>query len=204
MINRTFDIIFSLGHSCQVASQLRRNHLRNVAGPLDWFNFASTNAVCKVVTSRFHGFMELEHLEVYGKSKNCYYVRDRQTTCLSFHDFKNNPNLPPLHDYHVFREKLERRIHRFETALSSEDKVFLIRTLTDPADALKIHHAVTEAYQNPNLHFLFVLNGSESGIKPLPSDSDRISIVQIPHGNTWEGDYEAWKSLLGCISLRKT
>ncbi|WP_244864374.1 DUF1796 family putative cysteine peptidase [Paenibacillus sp. J23TS9] len=201
LINKAFDVIFSLGHSCQVASQLRRNQLRKAAGPLDWFNFASTEAVCKVLRGRFQGFMELEHLEVYGKSKNCYYVRDLQTSCLSFHDFNNAPDQPPLYDYAWFKEKLARRITRFVSYLSSDAEVLLIRTISNPADALRFYHAITDAYANPNLHFLFVIPSKKSSIIQRISEHERITIVQIPHGSTWEGDAAAWKSLLSSISL---
>lgn len=86
-----YEAIFSLGHNCQVAAQLKRNGLRRQAGPWDWFNFASTADFCGVIRRRLEGFMQLEHLEIYGKSVNTYYVRDRQSTCLSFHDFKIHP-----------------------------------------------------------------------------------------------------------------
>lgn len=56
---KSFDAIFSLGSSCQVASQLRRNGLRTAAGPFDWFNFASTPGFCQVLESRFERFMLL-------------------------------------------------------------------------------------------------------------------------------------------------
>ncbi|GAB6988578.1 DUF1796 family putative cysteine peptidase [Paenibacillus pini] len=201
--NKEYDAIISLGHNCQVASQLRRNHLRKFSGPLDWFNFAKTSEVCKVLQNRFEGFMLLENLEVYGKSQNCHYVRDKSTTCLSFHDFKNVTEEDPLFDYFIFRETLDRRIRRFIDCLSSNKDILLIRANVNSTDSFDIYHAIKETYSNPNVHFLFVNQSDEQQIIEQPSTFKSINSLQIPSGKTWEGNYEAWKKVLSRFSLRR-
>lgn len=197
-----FDAIFSLGYNCQVAAQLRKNKLRHAAGPWDWFNFASTHEFCKVIQSQFSDFMLRDNLDIYGKSANCYYVRDKQSSCLSFHDFKNNPEKLPLYDYPAFRERLDRRIERFNRCLNSEVKTLLVRIIPHIKDAETIDRAIRETYSNPNVSLLFIKLSSSPGIVALPSFSDRVLIKQIPKGPTWEGDSEAWKTILGGFSLR--
>ncbi|MEC0306878.1 DUF1796 family putative cysteine peptidase [Paenibacillus lautus] len=192
-----FDAIFSLGHNCQVAAQLRRNKLRQAAGPLDWFNFASTHEFCKVIKHQFSDFMLRDNLVIYGKSVNCYYVRDKRSSCLSFHDFKNNPEEQPLYDYPVFRERLDRRIERFNRNLNSEQKTLLVRIIPHKKDAETIDQVIRETYSNPNVTLFFLMLSSSPSIVTLPSFSDRVLIKQIPKGPTWEGDLEAWKTILG-------
>ncbi|MED5018787.1 DUF1796 family putative cysteine peptidase [Paenibacillus chibensis] len=201
-MNRAFNTIFSLGHSCQVASQLRRNRLRKEAGPLDWFNFAQTSELCRVLRSRFQGFMELENLEVYGQSQNSHYIRDRITTCLSFHDFRNDPVKPPLHDYREFKERLTRRTQRLLSVLCSIEDTLLIRTIAAAREAWSVVDAVTETYPNPNVYFLFAIPGNGFPLRMLPSSQERVMIVELPAGSTWEGDHDAWRTLLQSIRLK--
>jgi len=196
-----FESIYSLGHNCQVAAQLKRNGLRRQAGPWDWFNFASAAEFCGVIRRRFEGFMQLEDLEAYGKSVNNYYVRDRQSTCLSFHDFKNTPNQPPLYDYAEFRERLDRRIARFNDCLSSERRVLLVRIIQHQHEAEAIYASIHETYANPHISMLFILHGPESDISELPSFAEDARVVRIPRGRTWEGDTEAWAAILSKIRL---
>lgn len=196
-----FESIYSLGHNCQVAAQLKRNGLRRQAGPWDWFNFASAAEFCGVIRRRFEGFMQLEHLEAYGKSVNNYYVRDRQSTCLSFHDFKNTPNQPPLYDYVEFRERLDRRIARFNDCLSSERRVLLVRIIQHQHEAEAIYASIHETYANPHISMLFILHGPKSDISKLPSFAEDARLVRIPRGRTWEGDTEAWAAILSKIRL---
>ncbi|MEK3781210.1 DUF1796 family putative cysteine peptidase [Paenibacillus sp. FSL R5-0810] len=196
-----YEAIFSLGHNCQVAAQLKRNGLRRQAGPWDWFNFASTVDFCGVIRRRLEGFMQLEHLEIYGKSVNTYYVRDRQSTCLSFHDFKNTPDQPPLHDYAEFRERLDRRIARFNDCLASGQSVLLVRIIQHQQDAEAIYASIHETYANPHISMLFILHGEDSDIVELPSFAEDARLVRIPKGRTWEGDTEAWAAILSKIRL---
>jgi len=196
-----FEAIFSLGHNCQVAAQLKRNGLRRQAGPWDWFNFASTADFCGVIRRRLEGFMQLEHLEIYGKSVNTYYVRDRQSTCLSFHDFKNNPNQPPLYDYAEFRDRLDRRIARFNDCLASGRSVLLVRIIKHQHDAEAIYASIRETYANPHISMLFILHGEDPDIVELPSFDEDARLVRIPKGRTWEGDTAAWATILSKIRL---
>lgn len=196
-----FDAIFSLGYNCQVAAQLRRNKLRTMAGPWDWFSFASTSEFCNVVRNQLSEFMLRDNLDIHGKSVNCYYVRDKRTSCLSFHDFKNNPEERPLYDYPAFRERLDRRIERFNSCLNSNQKMLLVRIIPHKKDAKAIDQVIRETYSNPNVTLLFVMHGSSPQIVQLPSFSDQVLIMQIPKGDTWEGDFDAWKTILGRYSI---
>lgn len=196
-----FDAIFSLGYNCQVAAQLRRNRLRNEAGPWDWFSFASSLDFCMVLRNQFSGFMLLENLEVFG-TEECYYVRDNHTSCLSFHDFRNNPNEKPLYDYPAFRAMLDRRIERFNQCLNSNQKILLIRIILHEQDAEMIYQTIRETYPNPNISLLFVILQDAPHIVQLPSFSTQVRILHIPNGTTWEGDMKAWKSILQGFSLR--
>lgn len=198
-----FDAIYSLGYNCQVASQLRRNQLRHAAGPWDWFNLASTRKFCEVLRNQLSGFMLRENLEVYGKSVNCYYVRDTHTSCLSFHDFKNDPNEKPLYDYPVFRERLDRRIERFNRCLNSNQVTLLIRIIPDEKDAITIDQAIRKTYSNPNISLLFIILHNASHIEHLPSYSEQVHLVKMPKGATWEGDIHAWKLVTQGWSLRE-
>lgn len=202
IIPAEFDAIYSLGYNCQVASQLRRNQLRHAAGPWDWFNFASTPHFCEVLRNQFEGFMLRENLEVYGKSVNCYYIRDTHTSCLSFHDFKNDPSEKPLYDYPAFRERLDRRIERFNRCLNSDQITLLIRIIPHEKDAIPIAQAIRETYSNPNISLLFIILHDAPHIEQPPSYSEQMHFVKMPKGANWEGDIHAWELITQGWSLR--
>ncbi|GAB6930065.1 hypothetical protein JCM10914A_40480 [Paenibacillus sp. JCM 10914] len=140
--------------------------------------------------------MQLPNLEIYAKSVNTYYVRDRSSSCLSFHDFKNDPRKAPLYDYPIFRERLDRRLTRFHDALDSDRSVLLVRMIPHRKDAQTIYDTIRDTYSNANITYLFVMLSRDSQIFTLPTFSEHVNIIQIPKGHTWEGDTASWNQIL--------
>ncbi|WHH56625.1 DUF1796 family putative cysteine peptidase [Bacillus paralicheniformis] len=58
--------MFSLGHLCLTAIQLKNNDLRPFSGPLDWVTIHSLTDLNLLLRNRFTGFMEPKNLRVIG------------------------------------------------------------------------------------------------------------------------------------------
>jgi len=65
-IKGQYDAVFSLGHLCLAAIQLRNNDLRPFAGPLDWVTTNSLSDLNRLLRNRFTGFMDSKNIRVIG------------------------------------------------------------------------------------------------------------------------------------------
>lgn len=118
--------MFSLGHLCLTAIQLKNNDLRPFSGPLDWVTIHSLTDLNLLLRNRFTGFMEPKNLRVIGyntgKKKeegSTIYVSDDFYNIGSVHDFDANQNtLDHLATYPEVIEKYNRRIDRFIEKMS--------------------------------------------------------------------------------------
>lgn len=67
-IQGEYDAVFSLGHLCLTALQLRKMNKRPYAGPFDWVGTSSLPDLCRLIRNRFEGFMNPINLRVTGYS----------------------------------------------------------------------------------------------------------------------------------------
>ncbi|GJM69732.1 hypothetical protein HMSSN036_19480 [Paenibacillus macerans] len=94
-----YDAIFSLGDLCLSSLQLEKNNLRPYAGVFDWVASPNLDDVCRLIDTRFKGFMELENLRVGGVTETgMIWVTDDANSIISSHDFEagkiRSPTLP--------------------------------------------------------------------------------------------------------------
>ncbi len=136
-IKGQYNAVFSLGHLCLTAIQLKNNDLRPFSGPLDWVTIHSLTDLNLLLRNRFTGFMEPKNLRVIGyntgkKKKeegSTIYVSDDFYNIGSVHDFDVNQNtLDHLATYPEVIEKYNRRIDRFIEKMSTSKRILFVRT----------------------------------------------------------------------------
>ncbi len=176
--DRTFDIVYSIGHACPCARDLGRMGLRTQSGPFDWNWQVGFYERFDMMLSRFDSFIEKEDLYLF-QDKNpesgarCDSYKNRRTGFLHSHDFI--AGIPLEQSYPQVREKYDRRIGRMLSYLDDRSKKVLLvwvgPTKIDENDDMAHVTAacarVIEQYGN-HIHFLLIEGREEveSG-KPL-------------------------------------
>ena len=139
--NRTqYDLIVSLGGSCNAAGQLKFRGLRKFALPFDWIGtFAAENLrnIIKGLDNRFADWCRYENMREYGQmrieiGKPTYSFEDTATGFHYIHQFH-----APLKDRAAFdreRNTMGRRIERFYSSIASSQHVLFVLTTLLPFD----------------------------------------------------------------------
>lgn len=121
-----YDAIFSLGAACGCALHLRRNHLRPMAGPLDWVRGAGTvGERAALVANRFQGWLRPENLSPLEQDPGYRHWRttDAATGLTLLHDFRNER--PFEEEWREVWARYERRKERFLACLGTRQRVLL-------------------------------------------------------------------------------
>lgn len=141
-----YDFVCSIGHYCATAMYLKRHHLRQMSGPLDWVGRGENGfeTHLRLISTDFEGFLRKEALVVYRNQhlagvddmKHDYYL-DSGTGMYVFHDF---PSGVPLDEsYPEVRRKYDRRIARFyATVKASKRTLFVYHTRDERLDVRTI------------------------------------------------------------------
>ncbi|MCZ8520822.1 MULTISPECIES: DUF1796 family putative cysteine peptidase [Paenibacillus] len=202
--SRSYGAIISLGANCQTAYQLRRLKLRKASYPFDWFYFSNTAEVIRVLQTDFAHFMLRENLEPRQPSRVTTLVRDRFTTCWSYHDFPlpTKPDQDPLYGYPEFRQKLDRRIARFYETVRSGQRILFIRNHVKAEEAAPLKEAL-DALTAPRRCSLLLVNYHEEsqGMKEEGWGLGGVHTVRIAKGTQWYGDSKEWDELLRNVRL---
>ncbi|WP_426453033.1 DUF1796 family putative cysteine peptidase [Paenibacillus sp. S-38] len=202
--SRSYDVVISLGANCQTAFQLRRLKLRRDAYPFDWFYFSHTPELTKVLQTEFAQFMRRDNLEPGRPSRVTTLVRDRATTCWSYHDFPlpTEPGQDPLYGYPDFRKKLDRRIARFLRTVRSGQRILFIRSLVRKEEAAPLKKALDELTAPRGCSLLIVNYHEEAaGWQEEEWNLDGVYAVRIAKGTQWYGSSEAWDALMKNVRL---
>jgi long-chain acyl-CoA synthetase len=210
MLEKEYDLVVSLGTTCQTAYQLRRLNLRQCAGPLDWF-IIPFDSLLILLQNKFEHFMARKNLAVIGEyqGENSV-VEDTMYNVKSYHDFSLaalNGNVWNL--YPSFKEKIDRRVKRLLEQLDTLDEIlFVINAgnvsaseyvrLIDVLSSLrhgKNFHVLATGYCVPRQTYEHIENISFARFTKLP----------MPKRNpTWlRGCDEEWNNCIGSIKLKK-
>ncbi|WP_169306762.1 DUF1796 family putative cysteine peptidase [Cohnella pontilimi] len=183
----------SLGATCQTAYQLRRLGLRSFSGPLDWFVSDSMNGLVRLLHHRFNGFMELNQLELVGRTQECYVVKDNVNQVVSYHDFPVYIPEDRWRDaYPAFKQTLDRRVQRFMKVIR-EQPVLFVRTQTNSSEAQELLKALRKLA--PGKFQLLIVNHHPPGRLDVAYEDwglDGICSVKLPTGEDWRGSDPAW------------
>ena len=131
---KDYDLIVSLGGSCNVASQLKFRGLRRVSLPLDWTGMFSEKPLLRlpdIIRTRFEGFCRYENMRDRGEpriehGKPTYSFDDEATGFRFMHSFH-----APLEDRAAFdreRSVLAKRIERFYDMIGASRHVLFVLT----------------------------------------------------------------------------
>lgn len=165
-------VVISLGGDCTVASILRDTGIRKAAYPFDWM-LAHFISVYRSVEDDFQKFLDEATLKIADDDKriivNAYgisFVHDFPTVhhSAALTDTETHEWNEIRSDWRNFivpiREKYQRRIERFKSALSGSEHVFLIRYGVGESEKdliIQFRDLLIKRY--PNLNFTFVAVG---------------------------------------------
>ena len=202
-----YDAVFSLGHLCLSAIQLRKNNLRPFAGPIDWMTSHSLADVNRLLRNRFSDFMRPVNLRVLGYNSgekeegSTIYVRDDYYGVESVHDFDADQNtLDDLMTYPEVMEKYNRRINRFLEQMSESNRILFVRTEGSLEEARELELVLSELVQH-DFSVLFVRHTDATGIDEIDWQLEKICAVELPDTEIWEGNNALWSELFEGITL---
>ncbi|MDA1475083.1 DUF1796 family putative cysteine peptidase [Bacillus changyiensis] len=201
-IKGEYDAVFSLGHLCLTALQLRKLNMRPYSGPLDWMGTPSLTELNRLLRNQFDGFMEPQNLRVTGYStaiatkEKHILVTDDFYKVDSAHDFKADRNtLDHLATYSEVMEKLNRRINRFLEKISSAKRVLFIRTSGTYNEAQELEEVLNDLVQN-DFSVLLINHTNVTGIVEKDWSLEKICAVELPDQDIWHSNDEYWKEML--------
>ncbi|MBP2000377.1 hypothetical protein J2Z69_001396 [Paenibacillus shirakamiensis] len=197
----SYDVIVSLGPTCQPAYQLRRLQLRTSAGPLDWFISKSHEGFIKVISQRFDGFMTLAYMKNVGEFKTCYCIEDTLHQIYSYHDFSmNTPRDRWQEDYLPFHDTLIRRQTRFLERLVTASRSLFVRMNVSLQQSLELCALLDSMVKGEFTLLIIVTDTKEmpAQAQQLPS---QLAYAYMGKGDDWRGPDEEWNQLLAAISI---
>lgn len=163
MLNKKYDIIYSIGADCACSMYMLRHHLRTVSGPFDWLTQSSFQTRMELILSEFEDFINLEDLKFLSKDPTmfndelCDYYENTKNGFYYYHDFPKD--IPLETSYPEVKAKYKRRITRFLKDITDNDKVLLVLLThyrkVENSDAIDFCNKICKKY-NPNLNFLII------------------------------------------------
>lgn len=181
IINKKYDIIYSIGTDCACSMYMRRHYLRTTSGPFDWLTHASFKTRMELILNEFKDFINIEDLQPLSKDptmfndESCDYYENKQNGFYYYHDFPKD--IPLLSSYSEVKAKYDRRIKRFLNDITKNDNTLLLwlahkQKVTDE-QAQYFTEKLREKY-NPNLDFIIIehdenkINGEIEELKLAP------------------------------------
>jgi len=215
-IKRPYDAVIGIGSACDPTIHIKRLNLRKHSLPLDWVVSLSLSDVNKLLMNRFNGFMELENLQLKEESHfylddgtpvfsddrftmvKSYFVEDTYYNIISVHDFPIIPNQEWSQTYPAFKEKLNKRIHRFLNIMNTSQSTLFVRwsaTYTEAVELQTILHQLTNG-----LFHIVIINPIEDLPHIVETDwgLDRVCSIQVPN---FIHDYAIWDYVLNGVSI---
>lgn len=193
-------IAISLGTVCPVAFVLREKNIRTVAYPFDWV-VVPFYGLYRTLEHDFDNFILKKNL-IVQIGPNFDGVVDTDTYFVFFHDFPILNDVSEQEDtvktgkiienfldfYDDINNKYQRRISRFREALSSSEKVILIRYLATKEEAILLRDLIRSKY--PLLDFTLVI--ITDNLEHKNWNEFQIENYYIPPANVWNCQSAEW------------
>ncbi|QAT53502.1 papain-like cysteine peptidase [Bacillus licheniformis] len=207
-IQGEYDAVFSLGHLCLTALQLRKMNKRPYAGPFDWVGSSSLPDLCRLIRNRFEGFMDPINLRVTGYSTGVatkdpfISVTDDHYCIDSAHDFKADRNtLDNLATYHEVIEKFNRRFNRFLEKTSTAQRALFVRTSGTMQEAKELEEVLSDLVTN-DFSILLINHTNVSGIVENHWPLKNVCAVELPDQEIWQSNDPYWSEMFQGITIR--
>ncbi len=193
---RRFDVVLSLGQSCQVAYQMKRRGLRTKSGPFDWFTVPMAGLFA-VLESNFENFMQEENLAIVENREGKLVVRDETTKIRSLHDFHAPHTIEET--WPSFKAKMDRRVNAFRRDIAEAGTVLFIRYGISQDESIRLIE-ILKQMRNKKPCALLALDPSFSpGEEPYAEEV--IPVYMPKQDNLWKGHNAEWNRVLSPIRL---
>jgi len=203
----TYDSIFSLGHLCLAAMQLRKFQLRPFSGVLDWVGSPQLSKVNLLIKNRFSDFLNINHLKPDRYlSPTDLYVHDFVYDIGFNHDFKTDKNtLTHLGGYSEVKAKYDRRINRFLEKMNTSKRILFIRTEATEAkfEDVKELETILSNMVAGDFHILLVHHKNISHMIEKPYPLSSVTLVELPNKEIWDENDPYWAKIFQGVSLMK-
>jgi Putative papain-like cysteine peptidase (DUF1796) len=197
-----YDAVYSLGHLCLGALQMRKFNLRPFSGVLDWVGSPNLANISHLIAHDFENFLNLSHLQpVKYISPTDLYVWDSYYDIGFNHDFKTDKNtLEHLGGFYEVKEKYNRRIQRFNEKLTSSKRILFIRTEGSKEDIAVLQQIL--AYKCKADFEILVVNHL-----PIQSMIEQfwnipnVTVAEMPNDEIWDGNDAYWAEVFDGVTL---
>ncbi|CAI6032137.1 DUF1796 family putative cysteine peptidase [Cohnella sp. JJ-181] len=206
-IKGDYDGIFSLGELCLSSIQLERCGLRPFAGPLDWMSTPSLADVNRLLTNRFAGFMDRDHLQyVQHASDKLLLVKETVYNAFSNHDFfvhRNHPDL--LEDHPAVKTKYDRRAERLLEKSQTARRLLFVRCGGSLEEAAGLEAVLTDLVTH-DFRILLVNHTDARTLTETNGPLQRVCTVELPgHPDViWGGNNHFWDQMLSGIAVKES
>jgi hypothetical protein len=201
-IKGSYDAIFSLGHLCLAAIQLKKFNIRPFSGVLDWVASYSLTDVNRLLQNQFVGFMELPNLKVVGHASPLdLLVLDEAYNIAFNHDFKTNQNtVSHLAAYHEVKKKYDRRVQRFLEKMATCKRILFIRTEGTFPEVSELESILLKMVKN-DFRILVVNHTNVNNMVEINLPSQKVSAVELPHKEIWNSNDRFWAEIFRGVHL---
>ncbi|USL44413.1 DUF1796 family putative cysteine peptidase [Priestia megaterium] len=204
-VKSSYNTIISLGSFCQITYQLERKKLKNFSGPIDWMLSSSLTSVNRLLENKFKDFMAYHNLTVEGAANvDTYIVKDNLYSIESYHDFPiTSDGRDPLHNYSIFKNKLDIRINNFFKKCTSCDSLLFIRMEAFPYEVIKLN-SILKRIVKKNYTILVVNFSPNQKVIEQNWGIPNVCNVEIPNtlSTRWQGCDSSWDQILTGVSLQ--
>jgi hypothetical protein len=201
-IKGSYDTVFSLGHLCLGAIQLKKFNLRPFSGVLDWVASYSLRDVNRLLEKQFAGFMELPNLKVVGHASELDLLVSDEAYNIHFnHDFKTNKNtVSHLAAYPEVKLKYDRRVERFLEKMATSKRILFIRTEGTFEEVQELETILSGMVKN-DFRILVVNHTDVNGMVEINWPLQRVSVVELPNGEIWNSNDHYWSMIFNGVHL---
>lgn len=201
-ISGTYDAIFSLGHLCLAAIQLRKNNLRPFAGVFDWVGSPTLPYVNRLLQNQFADFLNPHYLKpIKYLSQWDLYVLDEHYNIGFNHDFKTDKNtLTHLGGYPEVKEKYDRRIQRFLEKMTTSQRILFVRT-EGTFDEVKELESILSGMVKHDFRILVVNHTEVNGIVEKSWPLEKVCVIELPNHDMWNANDYHWKTILSGVHI---
>lgn len=216
---RTYDIVFSLGEACFVASSLKRFGLRKFSSPFDWMFGATFAERFRIFLNDFAHFTDKEDFQPAGQRidpnpQDIYY---NQRTGITFnHDFPMNGSLDA--DWPMVAEKYARRINRLIREIKNAEKVLIVymdipesnRAAKDNAEIAQMAELAGKKYPNTHIDILYVRHNEKmkDGEFSISQYNDNVILAECFNrkkgADDWTGNLSNVRKIMRFIKVKKS
>jgi Putative papain-like cysteine peptidase (DUF1796) len=220
-IQKPYNHIVSLGSECGPALHLKRHNLRRASLPFDWVCSHSLTGINRLLKTKFNGYMELSNMTKVANYKqpgyvldeegnnagyNSQFIKDNEFNVISVHDFPIGLEWQKM--YPSYKQKLTKRIERFNYILNNSPSILFIRwsNLNEAAqirnEVAQLEIILSEVMKGEFKILIINPAYGVNGISDIEWGIKNVCAVQVSHVTDPITDNPTWDHLLNGISIK--